>query len=162
MLKRGGVLSLVVPDKRFCFDVFKTITTMGQILQALLERRTRHSPGQVFDQYAYHTMRNDSLAWFDRDLNGTRLVHTLADAYAMMQAYVTLGKFEDVHAWVFTPSSFRLLVQDLSELKFTNMGIASFSEALGFEFFVALKKFEAGQRVDRIELLRRLDGELSH
>ncbi|WP_164479415.1 class I SAM-dependent methyltransferase [Methylocystis rosea] len=162
LLKRGGVLSLVVPDKRYCFDIFKTVSTTGAILQAHLERRTQHSPGQIFDQYAYHTTRDGSLVWFDRELHGTRLVHTVSEAYARMQDYIVRNQFEDAHAWVFTPSSFRLVMQDLNVLGLINMGIASFSATVGFEFFVSLKKSEPGQYVDRTDLLRRLDAELAH
>lgn len=162
LLKSEGVLSLVVPDKRFCFDIFKSATTTGTILQAHLERRLRHSPGQIFDQYAYHTVRKNNITWFDRELDGATLPHSVTDAYTRMQNYLTSGSFEDVHAWVFTPSSFRVLVQDLNELKLINMGIASFSETYGFEFFVTLKKSVPGQCVDRIHLLCQMDAELSH
>jgi len=56
LLKRTGLLVLAVPDKRFCFDCLRPCSTSGQILQAHLEQRKRHTPGQVFDEIAYNCL----------------------------------------------------------------------------------------------------------
>src|SRR6266566_3060251 len=34
LLKKGGVLSLVVPDKRYCFDRFRPLTDVGRVIDA--------------------------------------------------------------------------------------------------------------------------------
>ena len=34
LLKQGGVLSLVVPDKRYCFDRFRPLTDVGRVIDA--------------------------------------------------------------------------------------------------------------------------------
>ncbi|MCF7992123.1 MAG: class I SAM-dependent methyltransferase, partial [Thiohalocapsa sp.] len=39
LLKDGGVLSLAVPDKRYCFDLFRWPSSTGDALQAHTERR---------------------------------------------------------------------------------------------------------------------------
>ena len=49
LLKPDGVLSLVIPDKRYCFDYFRWPSSTGDLLQAFTEKRIRHNPGTVFD-----------------------------------------------------------------------------------------------------------------
>ena len=63
LLKPGGILSLVVPDKRFCFDVLKPLSTTGQVLQAHIDRRQKHSPGTIFDAHALHVKKNEAIVW---------------------------------------------------------------------------------------------------
>ena len=65
-----------------------------------------------------------------------------------------------MHAWNFTPSSFQLIIQDLNEMKFIELGIASFHMTLGFEFFVSLRKDHPGQVKPRIDMLRNIAEEL--
>src|SRR5262245_20390051 len=47
LLKPGGVLALVVPDKRYCFDYLKPVSTTGQVVDASLKPRATHTPGAV-------------------------------------------------------------------------------------------------------------------
>lgn len=44
LLKPDGLLSLVVPDKRYCFDYFSPISSTGNVLDAYAEKRVRPSP----------------------------------------------------------------------------------------------------------------------
>lgn len=41
LLRANGKLALAVPDKRFCFDVFRPVSSTGALLQAHHEKRTR-------------------------------------------------------------------------------------------------------------------------
>ena len=38
VLKPGGVLSLVIPDKRLCFDHFRPLSTTGEMLDSVRPR----------------------------------------------------------------------------------------------------------------------------
>ena len=49
ILKSSGKLVLALPDKRQCFDAFRPPSRTGEVLQAHLEKRARHTPGQGFD-----------------------------------------------------------------------------------------------------------------
>lgn len=53
LLKSTGVVILAIPDKRYCFDYFQTVTTTGQVLAAWTERRVRHDRWFGFDYAAY-------------------------------------------------------------------------------------------------------------
>ena len=57
LLREGGALSLVVPDKRFCFDVFQPLTTVGMTVDAHRAGARVHPPGTVIDHFMYGTQR---------------------------------------------------------------------------------------------------------
>ena len=43
VLKDGGILSLAVPDKRFCFDHFRALTGISKVIDAHVARLSTHS-----------------------------------------------------------------------------------------------------------------------
>ena len=58
LLAPGGVIVVAVPDKRFCFDVYRWPSTAGMMMQAHLEKRTRHLPGTIFDEVSLSATQN--------------------------------------------------------------------------------------------------------
>jgi hypothetical protein len=44
-----GLVVLAVPDKRLCFDMFRSLSSTGEAIAAHLEKRTRHTCANVFD-----------------------------------------------------------------------------------------------------------------
>jgi hypothetical protein len=60
----------------------------------------------------------------------------------------------DVHAWCFTPASFRLLIHDLNLLGLTTLQPVDAFPTEGHEFFVALRKNPVVQEGDRLALLQ--------
>ena len=91
VLKPGGKVRLIVPNKECCFDVRRTLTEERDLVAAFVEQRMRPSPFQVYDFYRWH----------DRD---GRLVHTLQQSLDMARA--AMSTYVDAHCWVFTPSVF--------------------------------------------------------
>ena len=76
LLKDGGTLVLAVPDKRYCFDTLRPISTVGQALQAFAEKRTRHSPGVVFDHLSMIcTKEGWGVVWREPTLDDLQLQH---------------------------------------------------------------------------------------
>lgn len=156
LLKPGGILSLVIPDKRYCFDYFSSSSTSGNVLDAYAEKRVRPSHGQIFDHIANASKRNDNIAWSSDGLGGAdKLVHTLADAQAHWMRSLSTSDYIDVHCWRFTPASFRLLVSDLLYLDLINLEIKGEFDTAGCEFYVALgQKIDAPLISDRLAMLQ--------
>ena len=152
LLKDNGVLVLAVPDKRFAFDCLRSYSTTGQILQAHLEKRQRHTPGQVFDEVAYNCLRDGQIAWKNGDGGDISFFRPLSDAKAVFEELQQQDTFYDIHAWQFTPSGFRLAINDLYEIGATRMQESSFHETIGHEFFISLSKSGVGCSVDRLLL----------
>jgi SAM-dependent methyltransferase len=140
LLKENGVLVLAVPDKRRCFDVFQPLTSTGMVLQAHLERRTRHTPRQIFDFIAYNGLRDGMSGWTSGADGPLTFAHDLAFArYAFEQA-ISSAAYGDAHAWRFTPSSFRLILSDLKEGGQLSLREQFFGESDSLEFFLSLSR----------------------
>ena len=159
LLKPAGVLSLVVPDKRFCFDYFMPLTSTGVLLDAYAEKRVRPSPGQVFDHFANASIRDGAIAWADDQKGANALLHTFSEAKAQWQRAGDPGEgYIDVHCWRFTPASFRLIISDLNSLGLTDLQILAEFDTVGCEFYVSLGRKNSIPSVpDRLSLLRQIN-----
>lgn len=155
LLKPGGALVLAVPDMRFSFDCLRPLTTTGQVLQAHLEQGKRHSVGKVFDELAYNCVRNGAIAWSRDNKGALSFFRPLADAKSFLEQYQAGDMFIDIHAWQFTPSSFRLVTNDLYEMGRTALREKTFDSSSDNEFFVVLSKTAAGCPVSRMALAER-------
>lgn len=159
MLKPDGLLCLAVPDHRYCFDVFRPASTPGDVIQAYLEKRRRHSLGAIWDHFSMITKKGDTVAWFKGHHGVYHFIHpNLSDARAMLVRAQESSEYIDVHNWRFTPSSFKLIVNDIGALDYTTLSASTFFETVGCEFITQLKKgsanfFDGGERED---LIRRM------
>lgn len=158
VMEPGGVLTLAVPDKRFCFDRFRPLSSLGLVVDAHLSDSTRPSPGTVFDFYLNYARRNGRDGWNAGDLGRLQFAFDFRKSMEMMSLSRD-GNYVDVHQWCFTPSSFRLLIDDLYRMGMTQLREVEFLEQDGFEFFVWLSRAGSGSGLDRGELLRRIDKE---
>jgi predicted SAM-dependent methyltransferase len=141
LLKPDGILSLVIPDKRFCFDYFSSTTSTGNVLDAHAEKRVKPSHGQIFDYFSNACTRNGSITWVSDELGGAdHILYSAIDANALWRKSFTTTEYIDVHCWRFTPSSFRLLMQDLQYLGLINLEIKVEFDTTGCEFYVSLGK----------------------
>ena len=57
LLEPGGQLSLIVPDKRYCFDRMRPVTTVGQVVEAHLDPDLFHGPAPFIDTHLYTVRR---------------------------------------------------------------------------------------------------------
>jgi len=163
LLKPNGVLSLIVPDKRFCFDRFKPLSTVGMVLDAYLKRENIHSPGTMLDHLCYEVVRGDNiLGWDSTHTEPLKLHHADLDLVRNeMEEVIEKTSYLDCHRWIFTPKSFALLIQDLRELNYHNLSEIGSFETAGFEFFISLSKSSA-QSVsrDRLTMLMEIEEEM--
>ncbi|MHB8908664.1 MAG: class I SAM-dependent methyltransferase [Syntrophales bacterium] len=156
LLKPTGILSLVIPDKRYCFDYFSSSSSTGNLLDACAEKRVRPTHGQIFDHFANASKRNGVIAWSPDVPGGTdELIHTFAGAQEQWSRSVSTSDYIDVHCWRFTPASFRLLVSDLLNLGLIGLEIKAEFDTTGCEFYASLrKKGDAPMKLDRLTILK--------
>ena len=117
-MKDDGIISLLVPDKRYCFDHYRQISRISKIIDAHLRESKIHSPGTVAEYFLNVVSKAGVIAW-DSGITGEHdLIHTLDDATQGMKAVLNEMAYLDVHAWCFVPHSFSLMIQDLYSLGF--------------------------------------------
>ncbi|NNN14019.1 MAG: methyltransferase domain-containing protein [Acidimicrobiaceae bacterium] len=159
ILKPNGVLSLVVPDKRYCFDYFRPISSTGDLLDAYELSRTRPSRGQMFDHFASAASRDGAISW-GRDGKGgaDSLIHDLASAVEIYDS--KQSEYVDVHCWCFTLSSFELIIADLRELALTRFVIKERFDTEAGEFYVSLVNEPNEIQTSRLHALIGIEADL--
>ena len=154
LLNDDGILALAVPDKRTCFDVFSPLSSVGHVLDANHEKRTRPTPGAVFDHAANSAYRQESGTWTLDNNGALRHVNGLATAFADWTRAKSSAEYIDAHVWRFVPSSFRLMVRDLNELGMLGLKEFIFHPNAGAEFYMFLSKSADGCPHDRTTLAK--------
>jgi predicted SAM-dependent methyltransferase len=161
ILKDDGVISLVIPDKRYCFDHFRPITGLSKIIDSHLQKRTMHTPGTVVEYCLNVVSKGGNIAW-DASVNGDyHFMHSLDDAKKGMEVALDKKEYIDVHSWCFVPHSFRLMIQDLF-----NLGLIPFQEieycpTVGCEFFMTLSRSGKGIEKSRLEIVELIKAEMN-
>jgi hypothetical protein len=155
VLNSEGTLSLAVPDKRYCFDLCRSTTGLAALIDAHEQRRTIHTVGTAAEYFLNVVARNGSIAWRKESLGGAfSHIHGKNDAEHGIRDIRERGAYLDLHAWVFTPHSFRLLMNDLYELGYIKLRESGFFTTDGHEFYIALSANGNGPGMSRLELSR--------
>ncbi len=147
LLTPTGVVSLVIPDKRYCFDFFKPLSTSGALLAAHASRATRHSPRSLFDHLAYSVTSRGEIAWGRGPVADVALAHPLDEAQRMFGEQLASSPadpYVDCHAWHFTPGSFALALLELAALDAIDFRLEATFLPAGCEFYATLRR---GKRV---------------
>lgn len=118
VLAPGGRVFLVVPDHRYAFDHFVPASTLVDVLDAYAARRTGHAPRTMIAQHLLQTHNDPPAHW--RGDHGPdpwarpaspELAGQVADALRGLRSRDVIY---DVHAWQFTPASFRRLFETMA------------------------------------------------
>jgi 2-polyprenyl-3-methyl-5-hydroxy-6-metoxy-1,4-benzoquinol methylase len=164
ILKQEGILSLAIPDKRYCFDRLRPISGLAQIIDCHTENKTRHSKGKLAE-YLLNVVRLDrDIAWnpkiaMEQSYERISYVHTTEQVIQEIEKIEKSEEYYDLHAWCFTPSSFRLVIEDLYNLGFIGLRETAFDSGDGFEFYVSLSAEGAGHGIERRKLARQIEVE---
>jgi SAM-dependent methyltransferase len=152
-LKPSGRLVLAVPDRRRCFDFFRPASTTGAVLQAHHEKRTRHAPGAAFDFIANFCTFDGRQGTGTTAAESFMLSNPVESAGRAFERYAAHDDYRDCHAWVFTPSSFRLIASDLAAIGALALREEAFWETPIFEFVTILSREAGGCPLDRADLV---------
>lgn len=160
VLKDEGVLSLVIPDKRYCFDHFRPISGISSVIDKHFSTNKIHSAGTVAEYFLNVVSKDGDIGWHAHSEGTFKLVHTLDDARNIMQSVLENQAYIDVHAWCFVPHSFRLLIHDLHGLGLIPFREVSFQLTDGYEFYITLSRQGTGINKTRLEILSCIEAEV--
>ena len=141
ILEPGGIYHVVCPDKRYCFDHFIPLSSLDEVLHAHRTGRTNNAPATIRNHVANITHNRawkHWLGWHGRPkIADDPGIATIA---AVECARAARGEYVDVHAWMFTPATFRDIVgtlcrEDLIPFTLTLVTQTRFGEQ---EFFARL------------------------
>lgn len=141
VMRDGAVLSLAIPDKRYCFDINRRETDPADVVGAWLADSKRPSLATVYEFYARIMTVDAGQAWA-----GVYEQQPVEDDVALGLAWARKAadtdEYVDVHCWTFTPSSFLATLRTLFRLGLTSFRVADFTPTLpnDLEFFCALER----------------------
>jgi SAM-dependent methyltransferase len=148
VLRPGGVFNLAIPDKRYTFDVGRTTSSLGELVEAYLLNYMHPSIRQNFDHTFGARAVGPGEAWQSNTglANAPRYLGDVALRFAYDQAkeIVRCGRYFDSHCWVFTPLSFIELLEGAAEIGIFPFIVSDFWPTLAgdFEFFITLRRYE--------------------
>ena len=165
LLKEDGKISLVIPDREFCFDYYQQLTTSGEWVEAYLQRHTHHPLRKHFNHFAYAAKRGEAIAWGEWTKEDLALQsHSLEKALEAAERQLASNEYFDTHGWYFSPLSFELIIRELGELGLINFKVIKSYPTYGFEFFVTLGIDKGNSSKDdfssRSELVKKVFGRI--
>lgn len=144
LLEDDGLFIISLPDKRLCFDYFRQNTSLAQLIDASMRGDIKPTYGAIVEHIFYATKRNNSISWgFDYERSNFEFVHEIPNARHAAERSAT--DFIDVHSWVFTPSTFREIINSLNLLGYTTFNVFKEYPPSGCEFYSVLKKGMTGR-----------------
>lgn len=146
LLVPAGILSLVIPDKRFTFDVNRAPTDISAILDAHHRKASQPSFGQIYDFCSKTIHGVDPHRIWSGEADYGAVVRTdcpdpEAMGFEFAEKALLSGEFIDIHCHVFTPSSLLEIIEELSHLGLLPFEVASFHPTArdDLEFFLSLR-----------------------
>lgn len=143
ILRPGGIVSLAVPDKRFCFDARRDVTVAARWVDAYLRDLDQPSYEQIYDAEVHRIVGVDPAALLEGvDPAGLQRQDVDdPDVYAYQRCLARQrGDPIDLHCSAFTPESFVDLFDTAVRLGLVPLEIAEVfpTEPPSLEFHVSL------------------------
>jgi SAM-dependent methyltransferase len=147
----GGHLVLMIPDRRFTFDVLRSQTTIGQILQAHTTRDVVPSERAVYDHFRSYVDVPTTDLWSGRPGIDYPRVFSVDRASALRSQVLATGEYIDSHVWLFTPAVFVEQIVELGTLGLCDFVVEAITPTLvnDLEFFASLRRLPRGLTADQ-------------
>ena len=141
-MKPNAELFLAIPDKRYCFDYYKSESTIDEVLEAFADQRARPTPRQVVRHTLLQTHNDSGRHW--RGDHGTPDCLNGPDrgeqGLELLRAFASDNAYHDTHCWIFTPGSFAEIMEFLHDQKLVRLKLTSLfpTEPNSHEFYAVL------------------------
>ncbi len=143
VLRAGGVLSLVIPDKRYTFDVLRRTSSEAELVDAYVRRLRRPGARQLFDHFfGARDLAAEPIASGRVLPSDPSLEPDAANLLELCRITEAQGDYVDCHCWVFTPQSFLAALDLGSRLDLLPFEVAAFAgtEPGTDEFHISLRR----------------------
>jgi hypothetical protein len=144
--QRKGQYIMIVPDKRYSADYYRTLTTLKDVLVQHWDKELSiqgHPLISLLSDRCEVSNNRFDLHW--NGIHGTRKIDTDIMCYSSAyEEYLQAnGTYLDMHRWIFTPCVFKSIVNNLYAMGYIDMEIVYISETMrnkSLEFYVILEK----------------------
>ncbi|WP_157900506.1 methyltransferase domain-containing protein [Mesorhizobium sp. LCM 4577] len=151
ILSDDGNVVLVIPDKRYCFDIFQPITDTAKVLGDYVRTSKSHSFESLYREESQASVDYEGknvLAWWQGRVAGLKLMR--ADPRGRLRtslAAVSNPEYVDAHEYFFTPSSFFLIMEELFFHELINLRTKLLTRSRGCEFLAILGPSNGSERL---------------
>jgi len=136
-----GALVLMVPDRRYCFDVHRPPTTTGQMLEAHELRAGRPSTRAIYDYFSAAVETDVRQLWDGVPPEYPQRMYSIEQALGKVEQGRS-GTYVDCHVWLFTPESFVEQMHELRIIRRSSWAVESMhpTRRHDIEFMVRLRR----------------------
>jgi SAM-dependent methyltransferase len=167
VLRPGGILALIIPDKRFTFDINRRTTQISDLVDAYLRKLRIPSFRQAYD-FISHEVTDEIVpaAIWAGAVDFAGVVRRDRDpdvaALELCRTIARTDEYVDVHCSVFTPASFLDLYEKLVRIGLIEFEIAHFVPTAfnDLEFHVSLRRTDPS--LDRDAIVARQLASIPH
>jgi methyltransferase family protein len=160
ILNDRGVIILAVPDATHCFDYFRQLSSISRIIDAHVHGTKYHTAGTAVDHLLNFCTMDNSIVWNTISGGSLEFMNSASAARRLLEQ-PEAGTYLDYHAWCFTPSSFRVLIEDLYNLGLISVREVAFIPVDRSEFFVVLGGRGEGPKQSRLQLMKKMKHEIA-
>lgn len=160
ILNEGGILTLVVPDRRFTFDILRDESRPADVIGAYLDSHTRASSVAMYDYMS--NFRHKIVAaevWQNPHADYSKKPRTSRQkAYDVCLENIEPDNYVDAHCFVFTPYSFFDIIRGLIKHDLFDYEVAYFKDTPEnqLEFYVSLRKATVSNRSKKLRSIPKL------
>jgi len=144
ILRVGGILSLIIPDKRYTFDCLRGVSRPAELIESYLLKLKKPSIRQIFDSHYSSVFVKASTAWSEsfnkKELR--KIQHHPCGVFELCREVQEKKLYYDSHCYTFTPESIIEILEIIIQLNLFDFKVEFFSktEFNGMEFYVSLSK----------------------
>ena len=160
LLAPGGQIYMVVPDKRFTFDIHRAKTRAGDWIEWYLERPQRPTTAQLYDYHSRVVEIPPGYGWNPEPAEGFPNIYDPSTSLELARSAVETGRYIDAHCSVFTPVSLLELFREIDQLNLFPFDVTAVypTEVNDIEFALVLRRSEVAPRP---QLTKQLEQELA-
>ncbi len=142
LLVDDGKFIAIVPDKRFTLDYFINTSSIADIIDAYVNKLTKHSLKSTTNCEFLLAHNNAFKHFFSIHGEKPNLSNHKEELNKVIDKYLNTDMYVDAHAWTFTPRSFKENIETLNNLGYINLEIEELTIPIfrNFEFGVVLQK----------------------
>ena len=141
LLVTDGLIILLIPDQRFCFDLFQPTTDAAELVNRHIKRSARHGFTTHYRHLTQSVFADGMHAWDQQPIGQYSWTgHVSPEAVELAKEYARSSIYIDTHGQYLTPCSFWSIIEEFRYLDLTSVCVHLISRAVGCEFLAILRK----------------------
>ena len=145
VLEEGGVYAAIIPDRNFCFDCNKPKSSLGDVVEAYIEKRKIPRIASNIDEFRYGARpQGVTMGGWTAEQAQNPLIPKYPNWQDLVKRIIhDEERKESVwagHSWRFDPITFSEIIMDLSYLELVDLHLFQIIPTYNMDFIALFKK----------------------